>query len=124
MTKNMYQPIIIENAQKFIDALEESNFFEDYGLDSTDYAFNFLCEKLNEKYIKNNFSFNGIEKLTSKEFTQYLQQILSGSILETLKEKGFVESYEDENTEKIYFLTDLGKQVANILEQEKNNKPT
>lgn len=115
----MYQPIVVENAQKFIDALIESNFFEDYGLESTDYAFNFLCEKLNEKYINNDLSFSGIEKITSKEFTQYLQQILSGSILESLKEKGFVESYEDENTEKIYFLTDLGKKVANMMEQEK-----
>ena len=43
------------------------------------------------------------------EFDTLLKELVAGSILFELKERGIVDSYEDENTEEMFFLTDEGK---------------
>ena len=116
----MYQPIIVENAQKIINILEESNFFIDHELDNTDYALSYLCEKLNKKYIENGLLTNEF-KFSNEELTVFLKEIIAGTILESLESKGFVSSYEDENTEKIYFLTEEGKKFKDYMEHNDNN---
>lgn len=117
----MYQPIIVENAKKIVDSLIESNFFDDHELDNTDYANVYLCEKLNEKYIENGLNLHEF-RFTNEEFSIYLKEIIAGTILESLVSKGLISSYEDENTERIYFLTDEGKKLKEYVnEHDKKN---
>jgi hypothetical protein len=105
-----YQPIVIEETENLIQGLIESEFFLDY--DITDYSFakQHLLDILTEKYI------NG---LFEDEFTKLLQQIVAGSLLSDLKERGLINSYEDENTEETFFLTEEGK---NLLRKPNNEK--
>lgn len=120
----MYQPFIIENAHKIVDVLIESNFFEENELDNTDYAVSYLCEKINKKYIDNNLLSKDI-RFTNEEFTVFLKEIVAGTILESLVTKGLISCYEDENTEKVYFLTDEGKKLKEYVDQhdkKENNK--
>jgi len=55
---------------------------------------------------------------TEDEFEVILQKIIVGSILYELKENGVLNSYEDENTEETFFLTEKGKLLKDEL---KNN---
>lgn len=112
----MFQPIIIENAQKIIDTLEESGFFDEHELDDTDYALTYLCEKLNTRYIENGLLSQEI-RFTNDEFATFLKEIIAGTILESLLSKGLISSYEDEDTEKVYFLTDEGKKLKEYVEE-------
>ena len=112
----MFQPIIIENAQKIIDTLEESGFFAEHELDDTDYALTYLCEKLNTRYIENGLLSQEI-RFTNNEFATFLKEIIAGTILESLVSKGLISSYEDEDTEKVYFLTDEGKKLKEYVEE-------
>ena len=40
----------------------------------------------------------------------YLKEIIAGTLLNELKNKGLVNSYEDDDTEETFFLTDEGKE--------------
>ena len=45
-----------------------------------------------------------------------LKELIAGSVLYDLKQKGYVESYEDDTTEEMFFLTKKGKK---FLKEEK-----
>jgi hypothetical protein len=49
------------------------------------------------------------EFFDEEEFETVLREIVAGSILYDLKKKGLVESYQDENVEELFFLTEKGK---------------
>jgi hypothetical protein len=114
-----YQPIVIEETENLIQGLIESEFFLDY--DITDYSFakQHLLDILTEKYINGLFDDLDNELFTEDEFTKLLQQIVAGSLLSDLKELGLINSYEDENTEETFFLTEEGK---NLLRNPNNEK--
>ena len=46
-----------------------------------------------------------------EEFNVILREIVAGTILTELKNKGLVNSYEDDNTEELFFLTQKGKNM-------------
>ena len=46
---------------------------------------------------------------TEDEFEVILRELVAGSVLYELKDKGLVDSYEDDNTEEMFFLTEEGK---------------
>lgn len=103
-----YQPIVIENTEKFIKVLEESNFFEEYEITDLSFVRNHLSDLLTEKFIKGEL--DGESPLfDDEEFTIILKELVAGSLLYQLKEKGLIDSYEDENTEEMFFLTKKGK---------------
>lgn len=112
-----YQPIVIEETDNLIQGLIESEFFLDY--DITDYSFarNLILDELTQKYIDGLFDEPDdddeldIELFTEDEFTKLLQKIVAGSLLSDLKERGLVNSYEDDNTEETFFLTEEGKKL-------------
>lgn len=112
-----YQPIVIEETDNLIQGLIESEFFLDY--DITDYSFarNLILDELTQKYIDGLFDEpddddeSDIELFTEDEFTKLLQKIVAGSLLSDLKERGLVNSYEDDNTEETFFLTEEGKKL-------------
>ena len=118
----MYQPLIIENAKKIVESLVESDFFIEQEIESTEYAYEYLCEKLNDKFINNNLSFENVN-ITEEEFTIYLKEIIAGSILESLLDKGLIGAYDDEDSdEKYFFLTDEGKKLKEYVAEHDNEE--
>ena len=110
----IYQPIVIEMANEIITDLTESEFFADYDIQSTVFAEKYLLDKLTEKFILGELENDDDEFLgvfNDEEFDVVLREIVAGSVLYELKEKGLVDSYEDETTEEMFFLTKKGKRV-------------
>jgi len=118
----IYQPIVVEKANLIIESLEESNFFIDYELESKDFAKEYLCDRITEKFIKGEVEEDSNELFTEEEIDLYLKEIIAGTLLNELKNKGLVNSYEDDNTEETFFLTDEGKEhLKKMIEKDKNN---
>jgi hypothetical protein len=110
----IYQPIVIEMTNEIITDLTESEFFADYEIQSTVFAEKYLLDKLTEKFILGELESDEDDFLgvfNDEEFDVVLREIVAGSVLYELKEKGLVDSYEDENTEEMFFLTKKGKRV-------------
>ena len=110
----IYQPIVIEMANDIITDLTESEFFADYEIQSTVFAEKYLLDKLTEKFILGELENEDDEFLgvfNDEEFEVVLREIVAGSVLYELKERGLVDSYEDDTTEEMFFLTKKGKRV-------------
>ena len=110
----IYQPIVIEMTNDIITDLTESEFFADYEIQSTVFAEKYLLDKLTEKFILGELENEDDEFLgvfNDDEFEVVLREIVAGSVLYELKEKGLVDSYEDDTTEEMFFLTKKGKSV-------------
>ena len=108
----IYQPVVIEMTNEIISDLTESLFFEDYEIQSTVFAEKYLLDKLTEKFILGELENEDDEFLgvfNDDEFEVVLREIVAGSVLYELKEKGLVDSYEDDTTEEMFFLTKKGK---------------
>jgi len=116
----IYQPFIIEESKRIVGSLEESGFFKEYELPNTTYAVELFCEKLTEKFINNGLDDDEI--FDHNEFTKCLQEIIAGSLLYELKEKGLINSYKDEDTEEVFFLTNEGKEYVKKLNTEEIDK--
>lgn len=119
MTK-IYQPIVIEYSNEIVDTLIESEFFLENEIDDYTFAKNFLCEKLTEKFITTGLD-REVGIFTEDEFNDILKNILAGSVLYSLKNKGYINSYEDENTEELFFLTEEGKKYVEELKKQKED---
>jgi hypothetical protein len=110
----IYQPIVIEMTNEIITDLTETEFFADYEIQSTVFAEKYLLDKLTEKFILGELENEDDEFLgvfNDDEFEVVLREIVAGSVLYELKERGLVDSYEDETTEEMFFLTKKGKRV-------------
>ena len=71
-----------------------------------------LLNIFTEKFINGLLTDDDVELFGEEEFDILLKELVAGSILFELKEKGFVDSYEDEDTEEMFFLTDEGKKYV------------
>lgn len=112
----IYQPIVLETAEEILQSLIETEFFIDYEIEDTSYAKEYLCDVLTEKYIINGLDLEmGI--FTEEEFNVILKEIAAGSVLKSLKEKGYINSYGDDNTEEMFFLTEEGKEYLKNMSQ-------
>jgi hypothetical protein len=107
----IYQPSVIEKANELIEILIEERFFEDYEIDNYDFATNYLKDKLTDKFILGTLESEEDDVFTEEEYELILREIVAGSVLYELKEKGLVDSYEDEETEEMFFLTKEGKKL-------------
>jgi hypothetical protein len=108
----IYQPIVIEKANDIIESL--TDFFNDYQIESLDYAKEYMCDKLTEKFIAgdlNDDEEGNVFLFTESEFEQILKELIAGSVLYELKEKGLVDSYQDDTTDEMFFLTKKGKKL-------------
>jgi hypothetical protein len=108
----VYQPIVIEEAENLLEGLKDSKFFEEYEITDLTFAKEYLLEVMTEKYISGllgDFDEESGELFTEEEFSKLLKEIVAGSILNSLKEEGYLNSYEDETTEELFFLTEKGK---------------
>jgi hypothetical protein len=106
-----YQPIVIEETENLILGLKESLFFEDYEITDLTFVRQHLLIIMTEKFISGQLSDDVDEIFTEDEFEQLLKELVAGSLLYELKQKGLVESYEDETTEETFFLTEKGKNL-------------
>ena len=106
----IYQPIVIEQVENLISGLEESDFFIDYEINDLTFVRQHLSDILTEKFIDGVIDGDFEELFSEEEFEQLLKELVAGSILYELKEKGIINSYEDENTEETFFLTEEGKE--------------
>jgi hypothetical protein len=104
----IYQPIVLEHANELVESLLDSGFFGDYEITDTTFAKEYFCDKLTEKFIVNGLDLE-IGLFTDEEFLTMLKEIAAGSELKKLKDYGYITSYEDENTEEVFYLTEEGK---------------
>lgn len=114
--EKIYQPFIVEESKKIVQSLEESGFFEEYELSDKTYAVEVFCERLTEKFIQG--SLDSEEIFEQEEFTKCLQEIIAGTLLYELKSKGLLNSYKDDDTEEVFFLTKEGKEYVEKLKNE------
>jgi len=105
----IYQPFILEKMNEILDVLDETNFFEDHELEDRDFAKKHISDILTEKFINGQIDSDSVDIFTEDEFGVMLKEIIAGTVLLELKKKGYVNSYEDDNTEEIFFLTEEGK---------------
>ena len=114
--KTTYQPEVIRQTETVIEGLKESEFFDDYEITDLTYTRQYLNEFFTQKFIKGELD-NDIEELfTEEEFEVMLREIAAGTVLYELKQKGLVDSYEDETTEEMFFLTEEGKKFVKKLD--------
>lgn len=107
----IYQPIIIERVNEMIEILTETQFFSDYDLDNTEFAKTYLLDKLTEKFISGEYDMEEDEFFEEEEFETVLKEIVAGTLLYELKKKGLVDSYDDDKTEEMFFLTEKGRKL-------------
>ena len=106
----VYQPIVIKEAEELIEGLKEAHFFEDYEIEDLTFAKKHIMDILTEKFINGELDEEFDDIFDEDEFDQLLKELVTGSILYELKEKGYVNSYSDEDTEEMFFLTKEGKE--------------
>lgn len=103
--------IVTEYVDNIIDGLVESGFFSEHDINDI-YARKKFTSLLIDEYVKNPSLDDDEFFWTEDEFEVILQKIIVGSILYELKEDGVLNSYEDENTEETFFLTEKGKKLT------------
>jgi hypothetical protein len=106
-----YQPIVVEETENIIQGLIESEFFSDYEIDDYTFARQYILDLLTQKFIDGLLENEEDELFSEDEFTKILREIVAGTILYDLKEKGLINSYEDDSTEETFFLTEEGKKL-------------
>ncbi len=107
---------IIEYANEIIQSLSEGGFFNEHEIKNIDFSKNIICEKLTDKFITNGLDLE-VGIFTEDEFEQMLREIIASDILNELKIKGYLNSYEDDDTEELFFLTEEGKKYLSKLER-------
>lgn len=106
-----YQPIVVEETEHIIQGLIESEFFSDYEIDNYTFARQYILDLLTQKFIDGLLEDEEVELFSEDEFTKILQEIVAGTILYNLKQKGLINSYEDDSTEETFFLTEEGRKL-------------
>tara|TARA_R110001592_G_scaffold64818_1_gene199116 strand:- start:11522 stop:11875 length:354 start_codon:yes stop_codon:yes gene_type:complete len=113
--KNKYDApkVVLHHVENILEGLRESFFFEDYDI-GEEYATKSLIKIVTEKYVENptlELDFFWSEE----EFGTILKTIVTGSIMYQLKEQGIMGSYEDDDTEEQFYLTEKGKEITKNL---------
>lgn len=116
----IYQPEVIKKSEEIVKVLEECEFFKDHEIENTSYAKEYLCDVLTEKFIKGDIDIENDDLFMEDEFETVLKEIVVGTMLVDLKERGIINSYEDDETEEIFFLTEEGKKQLNNMRKDDN----
>lgn len=110
-----YLPKIQKITEGYISDLVEDNFFVDFEISSHDYAIKRISDELTLKFLDNGLNNEDEDYFGEDEFHDILQEIVAEDVLRSLQNKGLINSYEDEQTEELFFLTELGKEEINNL---------
>lgn len=111
MTEKNAPKIVVDCVETIIESLRESLFFKDYNI-GEEYADKLFTELITKEYIKNPSLDDTDFFWEEEEFQTILQKIITGSIFYELKNNGILNSYEDDNTEETFFLTEKGKELT------------
>jgi hypothetical protein len=111
-----YLPKIQEITEGIIATLVDDNYFIDFEISSQDYARKRISDELTIKFLENGLNNEEDGYLSEDEFDIILKEIVAEDLLRTLQKKGLLSSYEDDNTEEVFFLTTLGKEEIVNLE--------
>ena len=114
----IYPPAVEEKAVDLIEGLHESGFFEDYEITNFEYINEHIRNILTEKFIAGTIDDEFEDMFSEEEFEQLLKEFIAGSILYELKNKGLVNSYDDDNTEEMFFLTEKGKEYVKEIKKD------
>jgi hypothetical protein len=118
----IYQPLVLDRADEIMGVLEETHFFEDYEIEDTTYAMEYLCDMLTQKFILGELT-EDEPMFTDDEMDKCLREIVAGSYLSELQKDGIIDSIEGEDNEERFFLTDFGKKIAEeVQKQDKKSK--
>ena len=107
--EKIYQQIVIDKTNEILEVLVETKIFEEYEIESQDFAKTYLLDKLTEKFISGKINDDNDALFDEDEFEKILKEIIAGSILYDLKIKGYIDSYDDGYNDEIFFLTEEGK---------------
>jgi hypothetical protein len=105
-----YLPKIEKIANEIIQTLIEDKFFEDFEIEDYSYTKKRFCEELTTKFLLNGLENEDIGIFNEDEFDKILKEIVAEDMLRGLQKKGFINSYEDDNTEEVFFLTEKGRE--------------
>ena len=112
-----YPDPVMDYSHKVTNALNEDNFFNEEEINPRIF-FNRLCENVLPNWI------NGDSlQLTEDQMMEVITHSAAQSVLQTLEQKGLLDSITGEDGEERFFLTADGKIMADlILEEDKKNK--
>jgi hypothetical protein len=110
-----FLPKIIEISDEIIEVLIEDKFFVDFEIQDMTYAKKRFCEELTSKFVNGELDEDG-DIFTDAEYDIILNEIVAEDVLRGLQKEGYVNSYEDENTEEVFFLTEEGKKNLDKLD--------
>ena len=110
-----YLPKIQEITEDIISTLVEDNYFTDFEISSQDYARKRISDELTRKFLENGLNNEDEGYLTEEEFDTILKEIVAEDLLRSLQKKGLIDSYEDDETEEMFFLTSKGKEEVNNM---------
>ncbi len=126
-----YLPKIEKIADEIIQTLIEDDFFIDFEIEDQTYTRKRFCDELTAKFLLNGLEDENIGIFTEDEFDKILKEVVAEDMLRGLQKKGFINSYEDEGVEEVFFLTDKGREemakrsddendVLNIFSEDKS----
>jgi ribosomal protein S8 len=111
-----YLPKIQEITEEIITSLVEDDYFVDFEISSQDYARKRISDELTKKFLENGLDNEEEGYFNEEEFDIILKEIIAEDVLRTLQRGGYINSYEDEDTEEMFFLTDLGKKQVSEMD--------
>lgn len=115
-----YIPKITDLTDEIIKTLHEEEFFLDFDIQDVSYATKRFSEEITKKFILHGLD-DETSLFTENEFDKLLKEIAAESLLRSLQNKGFINSYADDNVEEVFFLTKEGKEELNKMKDEENN---
>lgn len=110
-----YLPKIQEITEGIIKTLVDDNYFTDFEISSQDYARKRFSDELTKKFLENGLDNEDEGYIGEEEFEAILKEIVAEDLLRSLQKKGLINSYEDDETEEVFFLSDLGKKEIHNL---------
>ena len=111
-----YLPKIQEITEEIITSLVEDDYFVDFEISSQDYARKRISDELTKKFLENGLDNEEEGYFNEEEFDIILKEIIAEDVLRTLQRGGYINSYEDDDTEEMFFLTDLGKKQVSEMD--------
>jgi hypothetical protein len=103
--EKIYPEEVKKVADSIVAILKEDGFFNSDLFQTTTFAEKYFRETLLEKFL----SGRSLDLGEDEEMSQHLDKVMDGSVLYELKTMGLMDSYEDEDTKEIFFLTEKGK---------------
>jgi hypothetical protein len=111
-----YLPKIQEITEEIIASLVDDDYFTEFEISSEDYARKRISDELTRKFLENGLDNEDEGYFSEEEFDTILKEIIAEDVLRSLQKNGLIDSYEDDETEEMFFLTDLGKNQVNEME--------